>query len=419
MGLLTDWLRRPKDVQTQTQWATVTEYAPSFTTFDGSIYEQEITRACIDRFAVAASKLKPEIYGNAHPAITRAIHTMPNKHETWPTFIKKVATRYDADAIAYVIPTYMNDGRTKDGFASMRCATAEIVEFKGEPWVRFYLFTGEVTSLPLSEVCILSKYTYISDFFSDPNCLQDTMQLIHGQNEAQRNAIEHGAQIRFIGALNGQVREEDMEAKRKRFIKQNLGPDNSEGLMLYDQTFSDIKQVEPHSYVIENREMERIDKRVYQYFGMNEKILTNDYDEDIWGAWYEGKVEPFAVALGDGLTKLSFTQRQQQFDNRITFSSSRLEYASNASKRNMIRDMVDRGILTFNQALEILQMPTIGEEGDIRVIRGEYVNASAVSRMINNPGASQYDTDGKNFDYDPKKIDTDKNSSDEDLNYGV
>lgn len=419
MGLLSDWLRRPKDVQTQQQWATVTEYAPSFTTFDGSIYEQELTRACIDRFATAASKLKPEIYGNAHPAIVRAIHTQPNRHETWPNFLKKVSTRYEADAIAYVVPVYMQDGRTKEGFASMRCAYAEIVEYKGEPWVRFYLFTGETTALPLSEVCILSKYTYISDFFSDPNCIEETMQLIHGQNEAQRNAIQNGAKIRFIGALNGQVREEDMEAKRKRFIKQNLGPDNSEGLLLYDQTFSEVKQVENRQYVIDNSEMERIDKRVYTYFGMNEKILTNDYDEDIWGAWYEGKVEPFAVALGDGLTKLCFSLRQQQFDNRITFSSSRLEYASNASKRNMARDMLDRGVLTLNQVLEMLQMPTLGPEGDIRIIRGEYVNASAVSNILRNPGPSQYDNDGKNMDIEPERIDTDKNSNDNDRDYGV
>ena len=165
--------------------------------------------------------------------------------------------------------------------------------------------------------------------------------------------------------------------------------------------------------------MERIDKRVYTYFGMNEKILTNDYDEDIWGAWYEGKVEPFAVALGDGLTKLCFSLRQQQFDNRITFSSSRLEYASNASKRNMARDMLDRGVLTLNQVLEMLQMPTLGPEGDIRIIRGEYVNASAVSNILRNPGPSQYDNDGKNMDIEPERIDTDKNSNDNDRDYGV
>lgn len=410
MGLLSEFLRRPHDVPSNAQWTTITQASASFTQWDGDIYRQELTRSCIDRFATACSKLQPEIHGESHKAINKAIRTQPNQYETWPTMLKKVATRYETDAVGYVVPVYARDLITKVGFFSLKCNYAEIVAYKGEPWVRFFLGDGETAALPLREVCILSKYTYLSDFFSDPNCLDETMKLIHGQNEAQKAAIENGAKIRFIGKVNGQMREEDMDKKRKRFIADNLGPENSEGLMLYDQTFEDIKQVTPQSYVINPQEMDRIDKQVYTYFGMNEKILQNDYDEDTWGAWYEGKIEPFAVALGEGLTHLCYTQREQDH-NGITFSSNRLQYASNASKRNMIRDMIDRGVFTLNQALEILQLPSIGPEGDIRVIRGEYINASGVSQVMDNTDNTprDYDSDDVRKDFDPEPRDNDNN----------
>ena len=44
-------------------YKTITESAPIFTSFNGAIYEQELTRAAIERFAQACSKLKPECVG--------------------------------------------------------------------------------------------------------------------------------------------------------------------------------------------------------------------------------------------------------------------------------------------------------------------------------------------------------------------
>lgn len=415
MGFLKDLLRQPKNVpDTAKQYSSITEYAPSsstptFTAYEAGVYGQELTRSCIDRFATACSKLKPEIQGNSHPAIVKAMRTQPNQYDTWPKFLKKVATRYDTDATTYICPVYARDLITKVGFFSMKPEYTEVLEYRGEPWIKFFLATGDPTALPLREVCILSKFPYVSDFFSDDNCISNTMDLIHAQNQAQKNAIENGANIRFIGALNGQVREDDMEKKRERFVEKNLSASNSGGLLIYDQTFSDIKQVEQQSYTISDEEMKRIEDSVFNYFGCNKKILQNDYNEDEWGAWYEGKIEPFAVELGSGLTKMCFTQTEQK-RNQISFSSNRLEYASNASKRNMIRDMMDRGVITLNQALEMLQMPTIGPDGDIRVIRGEYVGIDSIRGYVEEkklPDVSAFDNEEKEIDSDDTRKDTD------------
>lgn len=393
MGLLKDIFVRPKkDVQGK-EYTTFTEYSPVFSSFSGALHEQELTRACIERFATATSKLKPEIYGNAKPAITRAVNTYPNSKMTWNTFLKRLGAIYESDGTAFVVPEYAWDAKTIQGLFPIKCADAVILEHIGEPWIRFDFPTGENAAFPLSDVCIISKFQYYSDFFGDDNCLQATMDLLHSQEEAQEFAIKNGANIRFIGALAGQVREEDMEKKRKRFIDSNLSSQNTSGLMLYDQTFTSIQQINPQNYTISSDEMSRIEDNVFNYFGINKNILQNSYDENQWGAWYEGKVEPFAIALSDGLTKMLFTQREQ-LHNRISFSSNRLEYASNASKRNMIRDMIDRGVFTINQALEILQLPQIGEEGDIRVIRGEYLNAENISKQVSLTDEERPDFDG-------------------------
>lgn len=370
----------PQGLSTAGGWRTFTDLAPNFTSFGGKVFEQELTRAVIERFATACSKLKPEFRGNPSSQVKRFVESYPNPFMTWPQLLARTAAIYDSDGTAFIVPLLSADGERVTGIYPLKCEYAEVLEFKGEEWIRFTTLSGENPAIELRHVCILNKLQVESDIFGEPNCIDSTMQLIHAQEQAQASAIKNGARIRFIGSLNGMVREEDLKKKRDRFMEDNFGADNAGGLMLYDSTFADVKQVDPTSYTISEEEMQRIQGNVFNYFGISEDIVQNRYTEDTWGAWYEGKVEPFAVALGEGITRMCFSARERK-NNLVTFSSNRLEYASNASKRNMVRDMLDRGVFSLNEAREVLQLPPI-EGGDIRVIRGEYVNSDAVSAAV-------------------------------------
>lgn len=375
---------------------TFTEYSPVFSSYRGGIYELELTRAAIDRFATGCSKLKPEIVGSASPRVARAFETSPNAYMTWPRFLYRLATILECDATAFVVPALAPDGETVTGVWPMADPQAEVVEYAGEPWVRFHFATGGTAAIELRNVCVVSKFQYHSDLFGERNVLGPTMGLISAQNKAQEAAIKSGAAIRFIGAVNGQVREEELDKKKRRFSDDNLGEENRSGMLVYDSTFQKVEQVKPYNYAIPAEEMSRICNSVYNYFGTNEHILQNDYSEDQWNAYYEGKIEPFAIQLGDGLSHMLYTQRERA-RNRVSFSSNRLEYATSASKRNMIRDMLDRGLMSINEGREILQMPPV-EGGDRRVIRGEYIDATMLDEHREDTDPSEHDLTKKDSD---------------------
>lgn len=368
-------------------WSTFTAYSPVFTSFDGGIYEQELTRAAVERFAVSCSKLKPNVVGNesCKPRIRRAIATSPNRYMTWSTLLSRAATILKCDTTCAIVPQLDEYAEEITGFWPLRFETADIVQYAGEPWVRFYLANGETVALELKYVCFLTRFQYESDFFGDGNVLDNTMKLIDAQNQAEDAAIKNGAKIRFIGKAAGVLRPEDVDAKRQKFAESNLSTMNSTGLMVYDNTFENVQQINPTNFTISSDEMERIEKNVYTYFGTNEDILQNHYTEDIWGAYYEGEIEPFAVQLGEGLTHMCFTVSERKRGNRIEFSANRLEYASNASKRNMVRDMLDRCVMTLNEAREVLQLPPI-EGGDVFIARGEYYMLDKNLKLIYSSG---------------------------------
>lgn len=369
---------KEKSSQSEKYWQTFTEFAPAFSSFTGNVYAQELTRASIDRFAMACSKLKPEISGNSKSQIAKLIQTRPNDQMSWSTFMMRLANIHEIDCMAYVVPGFSSDMTRITAFYPLKCDYADIIDYKGEPWIRFHFATGDTAAIELKYVGLLPRYPYESDYFSEQHCLNNTMDLINAQNQALQVAIKSGAKIRFIGEVNGRVHEDDLKKKRERFIKDNFSPENENGILIYDQTFTDVKQVNPQSFVIDDAEMKRIEFSVYSYFGTNEAILTNSFNEQEWTAYYEGRIEPFAIRVGDAMTNMVFSPTEQMHGNKITFSSNRLEYATTEAKNKLVSEMVDRSIISINEGRSILQLPPV-PGGDKRVIRGEYINVEALS----------------------------------------
>lgn len=136
MGLLDFIFGKPhEEVRDDTYYQTFTESSPVFTPYNGGIAGQELTRAAIERFATACSKLKPELIGHANRRIVQAINTSPNGIMTWSTFLKRTATIFESDGTAFVVPSLSADGEQIEGFFPLLCDMAEIVEFHGVPWI--------------------------------------------------------------------------------------------------------------------------------------------------------------------------------------------------------------------------------------------------------------------------------------------
>ena len=179
-----------------------------------------------------------------------------------------------------------------------------------------------------------------------------------------------------MAKVNNFTKTEDLAKERKRFTEENFSKDaEASGILLFPNTYSEIKQVEAKPWVIDADQMKVIRANVYDYFGVNEEILTNNYDSEKWAAFYEGAVEPWAIQFSQVLTKMLFTIREQNQGNLVTASANRIQYMSNADKLNVSAQMADRGLMTRNEIRKIWNLPPLPPEiGDQLPIRGEYYN---------------------------------------------
>ena len=147
------------------------------------------------------------------------------------------------------------------------------------------------------------------------------------------------------------------------------------GILLFPNTYNDIRQVESKPFVVDADQMKAIKDNVFQYYGVNEDILTNHYNSETWGAFYEGAIEPWAVQFSQVMTKMLFTMREAAQGAEVLATANRLQYMSNNDKLQVSSQMADRGLMTRNEVREIWNLPPLpAPYGDQLPIRGEYYN---------------------------------------------
>lgn len=350
-------------------------YTPVFHSWQGSIYESELVRASINTVATHVSKLKIEIHGSAKRALQTKLRKGPNEWQTWGQWLYRTATILMVHNTAFIVPVFDRFGEPSGVYTVLpdRC---EVIDYKGTPYLRYEFKSGETAAIELEYCGILNRFQYRSDLFGENNrAMIPTMDLIKIQNKGIEESVKNAASYRFSARLTNFTNGEDLAKERKRFTKENFSSESEGGgMLLFPNTYTDIKQLDSKPFVVDAAQMKQIKDNVFFYFGVNEDVLENKAFGDSWNAFYEGAVEPFAIQLSDVLTKMIFTFREQGEGNLVMATSNRLQYMSNADKLNVSAQLLDRGMLTLNEAREIWNLPPL-EGGDVRIIRGEYYNA--------------------------------------------
>lgn len=285
-------------------------------------------------------------------------------------YLYRLATIREVTNNALIIPTFDELTEKINGYYPIIPKNSNIVEYQNEYYITFY-FLNKKKALKLSDIGIMNQFQYEDELFGDGNrTMNPTLDLLHHQNQGIIESIKNGASIRFMAQLANIIKDSDVQKEQKRFAEQNLSS-NETGVMLFDTKYKEVKQVVSRPYNVDAEQMRQIKDNVFAHFGTNESILTNNFNSQQWAAYYEGKIEPFAISASLIHTNMTFSEREQANGNSVLFTANRLQYLSPQEKLNTVTQLFDRGFLTHNQGLGIYNMPPV-EGGDKYYIRKEY-----------------------------------------------
>ena len=380
MGAFDFLFKRPKaDKQVTTYFKMLDGYAPIFSSYDGGVYEMELTRSCIHTFANHCSKLQPNVEGADLRGLKAMLDGKPNPFMTSAQFVYKAATLYEAKNTCIITPV-LDEFDRHIGYYPVNPQQTEIVDIKGVPFLRYRFRSGQWAAIELSRCGVISKYLYNSDIFGEDNkALQPTLQLLSTQNQGIAEGIKNSASFRFMATVNNFAKAADLAKERKNWVAENLGNDSG-GLALFPNTYSNVQQIQSAARIVDPEQMELIQTRVLNYFGANEEVLQNKTVGDAWSAYYEGKIEPFALQLSQAMTVMTYTEQERKRGNAIVWSANRLQYMTNADKLQVSSQMFDRGVLSLNGVMDIWNLPHV-PDGDKRYIRKEYTEISQLDQV--------------------------------------
>ena len=159
-------------------------------------------------------------------------------------------------------------------------------------------------------------------------------------------------------------------------------------MLLFPNTYTNIKQIESTPYTVDEKQMELIQTNVFDYFGVNENVMQGSANSEELDAFFNSSVEPFAIALSESLSRAIYNDHERAFGNHVFVNANRLQYMSQTAKVQVARDLGDRGILTINEIRELFNYSPL-PNGDVAYIRGEY-------KQIDDEVIQDENTDGEN-----------------------
>lgn len=383
MGLLDKIFGKKKPDKEQLvseYFETLTGYRPTFTSYEGSLYEMDLTRAAVHSFASHCSKLKPIIKGNARKDLAEDFIFRANPWQVTSQYLYRLATILVCNNNAFIMPI-IDYRDIVIGFITVLPTNVELKEYKGELYYLYRFAKNQKAIIEYNRVGLMTQFQYRDDFFGEDNKpLKPTLELMNTQNQGIIEGIKQGATIRFLAKLNQVLKDKDIEREKDRFAENNL-QGNYSGVMMIDQKYSDVKQLESKPYIVDADQVKSIKENVFNYFGTNEKILQNSFSSAEWNAYYEGKIEPFALQAGLVHTAMLFSDKERAYGNQVFFETNRMQYLSPQEKMETVVNLFDRGFLTHNQGLDIFNLPPI-KNGDRRFIRKEYAVVNELTDQV-------------------------------------
>ena len=372
----------------------VEETTGGFRAYDSDAYANDIYREAVDAIARNAGKLKGshvidyagQERKNGDNKLNRLLQIRPNPYMSAYDMLYKLFTHLflNNNAFAYL------ERDEKGNLQAIYPITANNVQIMSDSannlYCSFILRNGKKVILPYCDIIHLRRYFNDDDILgADNSAIIPGLELAQTQNDGIINSIKAGASIRGILKFTQIMSPGKLKEEKDAFVKDYLELGNDGGVVATDQKM-DYQPIENKPVLLDAAQAAEIKNKIYDYLGVTEPIVNSSYTEDQYSAFYESTIEPIATALSQEFTAKLFNEREQAYGNSVLFESGRLQFTSNKTKVQLIKELMPMGLLTINQALEILNLPGV-TDGDKRL---------QALNMIDAEQAAEYQKGGSN-----------------------
>lgn len=362
---------KPRIVENTTQMQLLSGYNSIYTGVSENVYNQKVARQCIDRIATHVAKLEPK---HIKASLSRVQDSKvgflmahkPNPIMNTYDFLYKVTSNLYTNCNAFIY-IHRNQIGIVQGFYPLLATSYQLYENeRGEIFLEFNFLNGKTYMLPYLELIHLRLFYNQNDIFGTlDKILKVDLETAQTSSEGIKNAIRTSTTLKgILKFTNAMLKPKDIQESKDRFVNDYINLENESGIASLDGK-AEFQEINLKPITLDAEQLKMVNYNIYDYFGISEAIVKNNFKTDEWNAFYEGVVEPRAIQMGHEFTNKLFNNNAIKDGNQIIFSTNRLMYATLDSKVNLLKNCAAYGMIKTDEAREILGLaPLGGAEGE-------------------------------------------------------
>jgi len=358
-------------------------YVPVFTQFGQSVYASDVVQTCIDVIATECSKLEPRhirtdkegLINTVPGGINRLLRVAPNELMTTRDFLEKIIWLLYMNYNAFIYPVYdiRTDARGNKfkQFSAFYPLNPNLVEFiqddSGGIFVRLSFASGDRFTLAYKDLIHLRKKFSVSEVMGggtngqpDNDAILSLLDINDTVLQGIGKAIKASLAIKGIVKINTMLDNEKQEAERARF---EASLDAAQSGILPLDLKGDFTPIKMDPKLIDKDTMEFLQNKILSYYGVSVPILSGEFTDEEYQAFYEKTLEPLIISLGQAFSKTLFSPREIDVGNEIVFYPQKLLFTNTKNRIAVANILGTRGALTNNELLELFGYPPYAEGG--------------------------------------------------------
>lgn len=353
---------------------TQSGYMPYFSDFGDNIYASDIIVQAIRCKANEFKKLKPrhiratngkqEVVTDS--SIARCLRR-PNEYMTQSDFFEKITIFLELNKNAYIYPTCYTTKGGERYYTGLYPLKPTYVEYQTDQNERLYIYfrfnSGYEVTLPASDVIHWRKDYGVNDYFggnafgsNDDSGLLSLLQQYDKLTQSIAVSLNVSSKINGVVKYNSYMADEKTEAAQQDFNEKLAR--NESGIL-----FTDMKT----DYINIPRDVKIVDKDTLDFFyqnilrntGVSLAILNGDYTKAQKEAFYEHALEADIKSLGEAMSKVIFSEREESYGNAIVLYPNSIVFMSMENKLSALQIGLPAGIFVKDEARELLGYPPL------------------------------------------------------------
>jgi len=369
-----------------------------FSQFGQNIYASDVVQNCIDVIATEISKLMPRhirtdntgMQTNVNSSLNRLFKFAPNELMTTKDFLEKIIWQLELNHNAFIYPVYESLvdslGKPYINYTAFYPLDPRRVDFvqdeSGKLFVDLHFESGDHFMLAYADVIHLRKKFSVNSIMGggrngqpDNAALLKVLEINDTALQGIGKAVKTSLSIRGILKIATMLDDDKQKAERDRFEK--TIESGTTGILPLDLK-GDYIPIAVDPKMIDKDTMEFLQNKVLDFMGVSSPIYKGDFSDEEYQAFYEKKLEPILISLGQAFSKCLFTQRELDVGNEIVFYQKDMMYLSTKSKLELLKTTGEQGLLSDNQKLALLGYPPV--DGGERVTQSlNYIDKALIS----------------------------------------